>query len=408
MAVRKLFVSHSSRSEADRQRLKDICAGLRAKGYHTLVDQSGDIPVGSDWDLYLSEWMAECHAAIILFTKDALHSKWVQKEAAILTWRARVDPTFVLIGALMDGMTPETIDKKKLYRILRITDIQLRRECTTAADVVATANQTLGGPETDQETPFDDLERRIRDILEQVAEPQALKDAWDRLPGTNKPLTAPAFRFAPAFARYILRDPQQALGHLHCVLESLAHLLGRPEAEQLRTLVLGIWVEAEAATRLADTAIDHNVVALNGARVPKFSGRAYCERAWPYPRVYKLVPVNTREWAWQEIERAIETPFADASDPFDDPKQNIEDYPDQVVILIASKNSNQPPDHVTLTELKTHYPKAIVLYWPGPQLPADLPEGIAPLEPELDLREEKTQYEAFNKIGALIAERSRG
>jgi hypothetical protein len=94
MKKRRLFVSHSSRSDRDRERLKTICQKLTDLQYHTLVDQSGDIPVGSDWDLHLNEWMAECHAAVILFSQDALHSDWVQKEAAILCWRARVDNTF--------------------------------------------------------------------------------------------------------------------------------------------------------------------------------------------------------------------------------------------------------------------------------------------------------------------------
>jgi hypothetical protein len=202
--------------------------------------------VGADWDLYLNEWMAECHAAIILFSHDALHSSWVQKEAAFLCCRARIDPTFQLIGILLDGITPGQIDENALYRVLRVTDYQLQRNCATTDDVVQTVHDALGGPQTQHGTPFDDLERRIRDIVGQYADPQALRDAWDRLPGENKPQTVADFRFAPAFARYVLRDPQLALNRLHQLFESLVHVLNRSAAEQLRTLVVGVWVEAEA------------------------------------------------------------------------------------------------------------------------------------------------------------------
>jgi hypothetical protein len=169
---------------------------------------------------------------------------------------------------------------------------------------------------------------------------------------------------------------------------------------------VGVWVEAEAASRLADAA--GKVVAINGARVPKFSGQAYCERAWPYPRVYRIVPVNTLDWGWATIDDAIQTRFADPSDPFDDPQQNIQDYSGQLVILIASRNPQQPPDEKILTRLRSNYPKAIVLYWPGPELPADLPKLIVPLRPALDLLQEKSQYAVFNQIEDLITERARG
>jgi hypothetical protein len=418
----KVFVSHSSRSEPDRLRLKEICAALKGKGYHTLVDQSGDIPVGADWDLHLNEWMAECHAAVILFSQDALDSAWVQKEAAILCWRARIDPTFKLIGVLMGGIEPQDIDANQLYRVLRVTDVQLQRQCKTAAGVATAVHTVLGGPETNQTTPFDDLQRWIRDILEHNVKPQALKDAWDHLPGGRKPTARPPFDFASAFARFVLREPQLALLRLYDVIDLLKHLLGGRQADRLYGLVQGLWVDAEAAARLRDAATERKAVALNGNRVGRFSGQAYCARAWPKARGrhekdksqressenYMLITVGPQDWAWEQIDEAILEPFRDLSRAYEDPREFVKEFDGQIVIQIIPKNLGQVPTSDILDQLHENYPSAILLCSVGPELPADLPERVLPLRPALDLQEEKTQFDYFRKIDSLVLAELRG
>ena len=70
---------------------------------HVLVDKDGLIP-GDDWNHRLNLWLAECHAAIILFSKRAVEkSGWVAKEAAILSWRAELDDGFTLIPVTLKG-----------------------------------------------------------------------------------------------------------------------------------------------------------------------------------------------------------------------------------------------------------------------------------------------------------------
>jgi hypothetical protein len=94
MAALKLFISHSSRlrpasaddaeAQANWQLLQDTCKALKAEysdKIEILVDYEGLHP-GDDWERRLNEWLAECHAAIILFSRRAIEeSNWVRKEA---------------------------------------------------------------------------------------------------------------------------------------------------------------------------------------------------------------------------------------------------------------------------------------------------------------------------------------
>lgn len=116
MVAWKLFVSHSSEKDdrgeltpAARDFLLQLCDGLGAReaGFRVLVDhgeaqgRADRIPPGADWDRLLDEWMAECHAAVLLLDTRALASPWVRKEAAILTWRWAADPDFLVIPVLL-------------------------------------------------------------------------------------------------------------------------------------------------------------------------------------------------------------------------------------------------------------------------------------------------------------------
>jgi len=102
----RLFVSHSSKNDASLGLLSKICNKLQNhdNGCHVLVDKSGLYP-SVDWEQRLDEWLAECHAAVILVTEAALESWWVLKEATILKWRWGLDPNFKhLFIVLLDGL----------------------------------------------------------------------------------------------------------------------------------------------------------------------------------------------------------------------------------------------------------------------------------------------------------------
>jgi hypothetical protein len=207
MTTRKLFVSHSSKTADHIALLKAVCAGidLPGTGYRSLWDQSGAITPGSDWDRRLNEWMAECHAAVILFSKAALYdSHWVQKEAAVLSWRKEPEEGFTLIPVLLDGLEPEEL-AKGLFGILRIDKGQCITDSTGPAEIV---DEVLAGLKARHRpfpnTPFECLENVLADILESEARSATLEDAWNALGGQDKPpwQAGKGISFSAALARF--------------------------------------------------------------------------------------------------------------------------------------------------------------------------------------------------------------
>ena len=136
MAALRLFISHSSRlrpadagdDQAQRnwQLLQATCKALKGayqENIEILVDHAGLHP-GDDWEHRLNEWLAECHAAIILFSRRAIdESDWVKKEATILSWRAELDDDFKLFPVLLDQQTTPADLERDFFGTLRINRV---------------------------------------------------------------------------------------------------------------------------------------------------------------------------------------------------------------------------------------------------------------------------------------------
>ncbi|HPE72369.1 MAG TPA: toll/interleukin-1 receptor domain-containing protein [Candidatus Competibacter sp.] len=191
MPLRKLFVSHSSKTPENIQLLRDLCAQLggRDTGCQVVFDQGGAIVGGADWYNAISRWMAECHAAVILFSRAALYdSDWVQKEANNLAWRKELQGDFILIPVLLEGLEPKDLEQG-LTGILNITVRQCIRG-THDAEVLARA--ILGAiaassppgtcsPIDPAEPTFEPLEGSVARILYQAARADDLMEVAQRL-----------------------------------------------------------------------------------------------------------------------------------------------------------------------------------------------------------------------------------
>ena len=134
MPLRKLFVSHSSKTSENVELLHQLWAklGQAGTGCQVLFDQGCTIVGGADWYKAISRWMAECHAAVILFSKTALYdSDWVKKEANNLAWRKELQGNFILIPVMLDGLEPKDLEQG-LSGILNITVRQCVRALVTS------------------------------------------------------------------------------------------------------------------------------------------------------------------------------------------------------------------------------------------------------------------------------------
>lgn len=416
MSARKLFVSHSSKTPENLSLLKKLCQalGVEGAGFQVLVDQGGGIPAGADWDKRLNEWMAECHAAVILFSEAACkHSDWVKKEAAILSWRREIEDGFALIPVLLDGLTPEDL-AQGLFGVMQINKSQCVR-CGASADLIAEKIVTALGTPTSaaSRTPFDDLEAAITRILERQAAPETLERAWEDLESQHKVPWQPTAgdRFAAALARHLLRDGCRALKELKILLDKIRPKVGRDQAQELLSYLGALWVQAEAAGGIPAARHGSRVVALNGNYFSDFTGRRYLERAWPFTDRRKLVLVNSRtvDGTVEDIRaefrpRARGTPNA-AVDRY------INAYADPVLVFLPQpEEPSQLPDKDLINALRNQYQQALFVVPTGPELPEGIEQTLdaRPLLPILDLQMEESQLLDYEDTRNFIEKQLHG
>ncbi len=67
----KVFISYARKDDFSKKLIPMITKALAHKGLATLVDEK-NIVAGDAWQAIINCWLIDCHAAIVLFSKDAL------------------------------------------------------------------------------------------------------------------------------------------------------------------------------------------------------------------------------------------------------------------------------------------------------------------------------------------------
>ena len=180
MSIKKIFVSHSSKTEANITLLKNVCKGLAkcktdtgSLQYRIIYDQDGTNVGGADWYKSIDQWMLEANAAVILFSKAALFdSDWIKKEASILAWRKNLDPDFVLIPVLLDGLNPDEFNKG-LFGVLQINRHQFIKNASNATEIITELHKALASKTSIQDiaernfqgTSYEPLEGILAELI---------------------------------------------------------------------------------------------------------------------------------------------------------------------------------------------------------------------------------------------------
>src|SRR5215207_5053144 len=102
-----VFVSHSSQGDARCKQLRQcLLSELKNRGHEVFLDED-DLSPGDLWRPKIYRALAECNSAILLLSPQALKSKWVHTESAILAWRRDLRVHFgrqmSLIAVLLEG-----------------------------------------------------------------------------------------------------------------------------------------------------------------------------------------------------------------------------------------------------------------------------------------------------------------
>ncbi|MEF8703684.1 MAG: toll/interleukin-1 receptor domain-containing protein [Candidatus Accumulibacter sp. UW26] len=436
MAALKIFISHSSRPRAGEkgdsaaqqnwQLLQDTCKEIKAvygDRIDILVDYQG-LHAGNDWELRLNQWLAECHAAIILFSPRAIQaSDWVRKEATILGWRAALDPGFKLFPVLLPPMTAALLDADPYFCSLNLTRTQCVQDPATAQNIVERIKPELGNPEDlcgRSETPFDKLVDAVARTLASDADPATLDALWCALfPGVAQPVAnyrQPSAKLARELANHLLNRGEESLERFQQVLDGLHPRPLRERAEELLKSVRPLWIDIEAAAVIPAARAQGKLLALNGELVgqsevvlgtPHFTLDRYLERAWPGCDRIKVIPVSDLSNAdrmQKQIRRGYSPGSARLPDTVID-RQLCKDQRHLIVFVAYSALAGDIPDPRLLRDIQQvqkQYRTLTFVFHIGQQMPRDLPAELLPILPAVDPDTECDQYAAEISARELI------
>jgi hypothetical protein len=411
MPALKLFISHSSRlDDGDASGLplqhnwillKATCDKLKehyGDRIEILVDL--DLQAADAWEPRLNEWLAECHAAIILFSRRAIEtSNWVKKEATILAWRRQFDDGFKLIPVTLDQQTCADDLATDYFGTLGIEVSQCVRDAACADDILEGVIEALGEPETltGNGTPFDELVRAVEQTIAREADAQALETLWHKLTSPPPPSSGHPDRrqrYAAALSRHLLRDGLQALDRFRDVLDGLRPRPLRERAEELLKAVRALWVNAGAAGLLPAAREHGDFLALNGELVNRaepildaqcYTLERYLERAWPGTDQIKVISLSQVNDP-QGVQNEIRTRFRPGARAM--PSHRIDDAINashcHIVVLVPAPECDLDESQLNaLKALQEPYPRLIYVIATGPTLPVQLPENVRPILPAI-------------------------
>jgi hypothetical protein len=390
----RLFVSHSSPPGAGTDRLAAFVATLTSgeDAVDVLYDREY-ITVGDRWRERINAMLAECDAAAVLLTPEALTSPWVLKEATILAWRAEQNARFPLLPIAWTGVTRKDVRNSNLWSPLDLPGIQM----LSVDDPAAAARQVKAvlAPHrtTRLRAPLDVLAADLSVLLAKASTEQCTW-LWDQLSGDRpEEIDEEKSALARAIARWMLCQPPPALERIARALMHLGEVFPLDDAYQIIDLIAPLWVEMDAAAWFASTRVDQRDLAIRcrqpGQVLTHYMRMAYLPAR--SPRVFLLngitagphaddVAVELRKVLGPLLERSAGRKLHDAE--IDAKLNTVKERPYVALPL--------PADQSVIEELRRRFSRVTFVYfaayedagnapgmqWVVPQLDPDLEEAV--------------------------------
>lgn len=129
MPSARIFLSHSTREAVPAELRDALAAALTARGYRVLLDKDV-LQLGEHWRQTINRWIGACDAAVVLLSEAALASRYVAYEVSVLSYRAELDPSFVLVPVFIDPVDEARV-KASLLDPAQITERQALNRAIT-------------------------------------------------------------------------------------------------------------------------------------------------------------------------------------------------------------------------------------------------------------------------------------
>jgi hypothetical protein len=396
MAATRVFVSHSSPSEAAKTRLKSVCGKLEAAGYRVFVDHA-EITSGDLWRERLHAGLAECQAGLILFDQPALASPWVLKEATILTWRMSLEKgEFAVVPVRLPGVELSDLQARRFEPLL-LGEVQ--QVASDDPDEIVQAFTAKVPPGSQALSLFDLLVRDMARMLTALDVSDASLEEVCRRRVPSIQFTQGESRrekFADVLARELFRVGPPCLAEAVSMLDLLGSAVSRETARRLLELIGPLWVDAEAATLMprafqrSSGFQDLALYCTKPRRMHSFIVSDFIRRAYPRSSLWVLFRVDeahSGDAAGYYIQRIRE----DVREKY--PEQVFDMDDDELDEFINSIVAADPafvllpevPDEDTLLQLRNRYGRLSFVMYTGDHGEAKPPlwKGACYVEPEL-------------------------
>lgn len=350
-AKARIFISHSAK-EPEAQAVQaalvaELTTPERQPRFGLLLDKVTLEP-GDMWRSRINLWVGGCDAALVLLSKAALESAYVAYEVSILSYRAAMKDSLLLIPILLEEVSDEDLKKSRLSPA-QLPEVQFVRGAGKTAEAIA--GEVVTKLEKEVRTGTTPLERRAQHLADLLDfEPVHLSAA-----GHEVALDLDAWIPSEEKLRLRLAAQLLSVGMLNSA-RALATLLGKiPRKddkvlwlEKVLKLVGSAWVDPRSFDRLPRIAKGMEKVAAVGVNASKKSTA----------EMYLVCascgdPEDT--WRWLEC--------ADVYSVGDTTPDVIEKLSRKVEEAVASKLACDPEDvHEELELLNSIFPQPVIVF----------------------------------------------
>ena len=268
-----VFVSHSAKSDEHKQLLAALVDELTDLGLVPWVDYQGIEP-GDPWNDKITQALHQCHAAVVLFSAQALLSPFVKYEVSCLAYRKRTQPSFGLFPVIIDDLEVEQVTAD-FFGAIRFGDYQigqLDNNRTILLDKLQKLDPKLTAPTSAIEGQ---LFRWFNDVAPEVIREAAEELTWEIWPGVDI-RNAEALHFVRRLLSESMVNQIKALNEIKGALPK--------SIDKIFELVAPCWVDEEAAQQLAAVRYAEpgkRCAIINGS-VPGFTCEQFLKRVHPF------------------------------------------------------------------------------------------------------------------------------
>jgi hypothetical protein len=358
----RVFLSHSSGTKASLKRVCALAAALEKEpnAVEVLFDQD-QIEPGIRWRKAIEGMLADCEAAVILITKDALKSPWVLAEATLL--RARFDretePQFPLLPVVL-GVSETQLQKHRVWHPVALDEIQYVKKAvpTALADRIKARLAELAPV---RRSPMDRIVTDIVGVLSKDAMNLPLDEVAQALGPVPLRVSGAAERFAYAIARWMIGQQPPALMKVADQLLDLGEGFPREDAHRIFQRLVPLWVEVGAASTLLRPAWnqpDCRSVALVCAKpdptLEHYVTRAHMPRRQPKPLVLNNVTGGDQ---FEDIARQLREAARERFPEMAEAAEDDDDFDERLATTRApiSVALELPDDDEVVEQLQTRY-----------------------------------------------------